>query len=207
MPICLDRPYTTASLEKKTTRREAIDIFVQSNKSSVRVNEFDIAVALAEEEADLHVRDAISEFHQVSEVTRHYVGGSGEDNERALSLLGEWLLFAGCIAEKEMAPKRSRFEDVVTDVLAVNTEDSEHRLANLLKSVESALNTIAEHGARTRQTLPSLPPLHVLAALQKDYDLVRKAQSQALRNSLISAYIWRSFFTSRYEASAKRPAL
>ena len=198
----LGRDLHYCELGAETTRREAIDIFVQSNKSSVRVNEFDIAVALAEEEADLHLRDVIGEFHQNSDVTRHYVGGTELDNEEALSRLGEWALFTGCIAEKDMAPKRSRFEKVVKDVLAADTEDSENLLGHLLRNVESALNTIAEHGARTKQTLPALPPLHVLAALQKHLGSLKKAAAQALGNRLISAYVWRSFFTNRYEANA-----
>ena len=189
-------------LSSDTTRREAIDIFVQSNKSSVKVGEFDIAVALAEEEANLRVRDSIAEFHHDSEVTRHYVGGVDNDSEEALSRLGEWVLFSGCIIKKRAAPKRSRFEEVVTDVLAATENSSEDLLRELLENVESALSALAEHGARTRQTVPTLPTLHVLASIQDDLRKLKKASEQALGKRLISAFIWRAFFTKRYEATA-----
>ena len=43
-------------LSAQTDRHTAIEIFVQSNKSSVKVNEFDIAVALASREGDENLR-------------------------------------------------------------------------------------------------------------------------------------------------------
>ena len=72
----------------------------------------------------------------------------------------------------------------------------------LLGDVESALSTLAEHGARTRQTLPTLPALHLLSALQRELSELTRARQKGLGNKLISAYLWRSFFTKRYEAKA-----
>ena len=53
----LRRELQYCELPDSTDRRAAIDIFVQSNRSSVRVNEFDIAVALALDEGELEIRE------------------------------------------------------------------------------------------------------------------------------------------------------
>ncbi len=50
--------------------------------------------------------------------------------------------------------------------------------------------------------LPSLPPLHVLTALQDELKGLTGAAKLGIANRLISAYVWRSFFTDRYEAKA-----
>ena len=189
-------------LGSETDRRLAIDIFVQSNQSSVKVNEFDIAVALALGEAETNLRDALSDFHQQSSVTRHYVGNNSDENESAIAPLGEWVLFSACMSEKGFAPKRQRFEDVIKEVFGTERENSQEPVDALLGDVESALSVLADHGARTRQTLPTLPALHVLAALQRELAELTKASHQGLGNKLISAYVWRSFFTNRYEAKA-----
>ena len=189
-------------LEPETNRRLAIDIFVQSNQSSVKVNEFDIAVALALGEAETNLRDAIADFHRQSLVTHHYVSNAADDSEAAIGPLGEWLLFSACMSENGVAPKRQRFEEVIRKVFGGRGEASQESVDALLGDVESALSALAEHGARTWQTLPTLPALHVLSALQRDLSELTKASQRSLGTKLVSAYLWRSFFTNRYEAKA-----
>ena len=190
-------------LPSSTDRRAAIDIFVQSNRSSVRVNEFDIAVALALDEGELELRDRIADFHRQSAVTKYYVSGSeADDEEAAISPLGEWAFFAAWVAERKGPPKKARYEDVVTDVFG--TGNPESKLDGLLVDVESGLKMLAEHGAPIRRMLPALPALHVLSALQESVRKLTqlKANAQNIGNRLVSAYVWQAFFTERYEARA-----
>ena len=156
-------------LDPKTDRRLAIDIFVQSNQSSVRVNEFDIAVALALGEAETNLRDAIADFHRHSSVTHHYVSSAADDSEAAIGSLGEWVLFSACMSENGVAPKRQRFEEVIRKVFGTQGEDSQEPVDALLGDVESALSALAAHGARTWQTLPTLPALHVCRRCRGTY--------------------------------------
>ena len=189
-------------LPASTDRRAAIDIFVQSNRSSVRVNEFDIAVALALDEGGLELRERVADFHRQSGVTKYYTSVSEIDEEAAISPLGEWAFFAACVAERRGPPKKARYEEVVREVFGKGNSDL--KLDRLLHDVESGLNTLAEHGAPIRRMLPTLPALHVLSGLQSTLRGLTKmkANAQNLANKLVSAYVWRAFFTERYEARA-----
>ena len=200
--LLFQRELHYCELEADTEPSTAIDIFVQSNKSSVKVNEFDIAVALALEGGEENLRERISDFHQQSEVTSHYFNVGEDDEEAVIAPLGEWVLFAACLSVRGVAPKKQRFEAVIKDVFDANDKDTGKRLESLLMNVEEALNTLGDHGVPTRDTLPVLPPLHVLAGLQEDLKGVKKAGAIGIRNRLISAYLWRSFLTDRYEAKA-----
>lgn len=187
-------------LPAETDRKTAIDIFIQSNKSSVKVSPFDIAVALAEDKGGENLRARIAKFHEQSAVTSHYFRKG--DNEAAISTLGEWLLFSACITEKGVAPKRQRFEQVIEEVFGNDREDPDQLLDSILNNLEWALSLLADHGGPTRQTLPAIPPLHVLAAIREHFASLSKAAHIGVANRLLSAYIWRSYFTARYESKA-----
>ena len=198
----LRRELQYCELPDSTDRRAAIDIFVQSNRSSVRVNEFDIAVALALDEGELQIREEVADFHAQSAVTKYYVVTPEADDEAAISPLGEWAFFAACVGQKRAPPKRSRYEEVVKEVFG-NAKPAP-TLSTLLADVESALNTLAEHGSPIRRLLPALPALHVLSGLQQTVrELAKtKANSQSIGKRLISAYVWRAAFSERYESRA-----
>ena len=183
-----------------TDKARAIDIFVQSNRSSVRVNEFDIAVALALEEGELELRDRLESFHEGSGVAKYYLKAGQQDTEAAIPELGEWVLFAACLREKGIAPKRGRFEEVVRDVFANGSDDPQGALDRALHDAEGAMKRLAEYGASIRQLLPALPTLHVLAGLERDLSALSKATHISIGKQLIEEYLWRSFFSDRYGA-------
>ena len=114
-----ERELHFCELEADTDKRTAIDIFVQSNQSSVKVNEFDIAVALALDKGELELRERVESFHEGSAVAKYYLKAGQQDTEAAIPELGEWALFVACLREKDVAPKRGRFEAVVKDVFGV----------------------------------------------------------------------------------------
>ena len=188
--------------ELDADKRTAIDIFVQSNKSSVRVNEFDIAVALALDEGELELRERVETFHEASPVTKYLVKAGQHDSEAAIAELGEWALFAACLREKHMAPKRGRFEAVIKDVFGGGGTDPTVTLEQVLEDIEAAMNRLAEHGASIRQLLPSLPTLHVLAGLERDLSSLTKANHISIGKRLVEEYLWRAFFSDWYSARA-----
>ncbi len=203
----LKRYLQYCELPAETSRETAIDIFVQSNKSSVKVSGFDIAVALATEKGDddAGLREQLSHFHERSDITRHYIPHASNDPEVAITPLGEWMLFAGCLTQRPpLSPKRQHYEKVVMELVKDSPSDGKSRFDELLASVQWALSILADHGAPTRSSLPSLPPLHVLSGLSKKLQLLysRRPVIKRLTQSLVSAYIWRAFLTKRYEASA-----
>ena len=200
--VLFQRNLHYCELDADTEKDKAIDIFVQSNKSSVKVNEFDIAVALALGEGGEYLRDRISDFNLQSNVIRHYFNADEDDEEAVIAPLGERLLFSACIAVKGVAPKRSRFDDVIEDVFQSDGRNADRLLAGLLHNVEAGLTMLSEHGVATGDMLPALPSLHVLTALQDHFKELKSAAELGIANRLISAYLWRSFFTERYEAKA-----
>ena len=201
--VLFRRPLHYFELDAETDKNTAIEIFVQSNKSSVKVNDFDIAVALALDEGDEDLRERIGEFHRQSDVTRYYFNVGENDDEGAISPLGEWLLFGACLTLRGVAPKKQRFEEVVKeDLFQVDKDIANECLNGLLDNIEGGLNALADHGAPTRDTLPALPPLHVVVSLQAGLRSVKSANALGICNKLVSAYMWRSFFTDRYEAKA-----
>ena len=183
-----------------TSDEKAIEIFVESNQSPVRVNEFDIAVALAFAGGGEELRSRISEFNRQSNVTPYYFKDT-DDDEDIIPRLGEWLLFAACL-HRNISPKKRNFETVIKEIFADEGAAADNTLRQLLGNIEFALATLAEHGAPTRDTLPALPPMHVLAALRVDLENVGPALRRSIANRLISSFIWRSFFTDRYEKQA-----
>ena len=200
--VLLQRDLHYCELDADTEKDKAIEIFVQSNKSSVKVNDFDIAVALALDEGDENLRERISDFSRQSEVIRHYFNADEDDEEAVIAPLGEWLLFSACMTVKGIAPKKRRFEEVIRDVFQPGGEDPDQLLDGLLHNVAGALNKLSEHGVATRDMLPALPPVHVLTSLQDKLNALTTATELGIANRLISAYLWRSFFTERYEAKA-----
>lgn len=199
--LMLKRDLHYCEIDATVSKNTAIDIFIQSNKSSARVNEFDIAVAIAVDQGGEDLRQRILDFHHASSVTPHYIK-EGPDEESSIAPLGQWLLFAACIQVQQVAPKKQRFETVIRKLFERGSNEANKIIDKLLVGIEAALGELADHGAPTATTLPSLPTLHVIASLQDELNAVRGAAAIGTCKSLISAYIWRSFFTERYESRA-----
>ena len=201
----LGRSIRYCELPATTSPDEAIDIFVQSNKSSAKVTEFDIAVALATDKGDGHedLRERLSVFYEHSDTIPNYIPAKDDDLEPAIAPLGEWMLIAGCLTTG-LDPKKQQFETLIRKLFADSTAAAQQQLARLLKSIEAALETLAAQGAPTKLTLPTLPAVHVLAALNDRLQPLYEGKSdrQRLTRGLMNAYIWRAFVTNRYEARA-----
>ena len=201
----LGRTIHYCELPATTSADEAIDIFVQSNKSSARVTEFDIAVALATDKGAGHedLRERLAGFYERSDTIPNYIPARDDDLEPAIAPLGEWMLIAGCLTTG-LEPKKQQFEKFIRNLFAEPTRDAQGQLAYLLESVEAALRTLGEQGAPTKLTLPTLPAVHVLAAVNDKLQTLYEGppDRQRLTRGLITAYIWRAFVTNRYEAQA-----
>lgn len=187
-------------LPADTERDKAIHIFVQSNQSSVKVNEFDIAVAIALEKGGDDLRERIGSFGDSTSVFEHYIPSSKKSRDKLVPAVGEWIFLLACIRELDEIPKRRRFGDAVRKIFGPDSTAPDRFVDKLLEDVHSAFSMVSEYGASTRETLPALPPVHVLAALQGDLRRVKKSLHHSMTNQVLRAYLWRSFFTRRYDA-------
>lgn len=196
--LLLERVLHYCVLNAEIDRNVAVDIFLETNKSSVTVKWFDIAVAIAEGDHGENLREHISDFHGVNPGIAHYFN---RDKEKMIPQLGEWLLKVTCLTIGK-PPKEKHYEDAVASLYKGSESQKERRLKKLQRNLKSALETAARHGAPNHRTLPSWPPIHVIAALQDDISSIRTPGYKGVANELISAYLWRAFFTDRYEAQA-----
>ena len=140
----------------------------------------------------------ISDFHSESTETTHYFN---RNEEKAIPEIGEWLLKVACL-KANLPPKEQNYEKALHGLFKDEEQSGNERLDALQKNLDAALEIAAENGGATKETLPALPPIYVIAALQDDLYAIRKAARKGTANKLISAYLWRAFLTDRYEAQA-----
>ena len=203
--LLIERELHYCVLPAETEPQVAIDIFVETNKSSATIKRFDIVVALAQGKYGEDLRNRIVEFQSSAPVTTHYFS---RDDEKMIPEIGEWLLKVACLKvrspnyENGLPPKEQNFSDALDNLFVGGATRGMQRLDDLQRDLEAALTFAAQHGGTTERTLPSWPPVHVIAALQSDLRAVSKPAWRGTANRMISAYLWRAFLTDRYEAQA-----
>ncbi len=203
--LLIERDLHYCVLAAETEPKVAIDIFVETNKSSATIKRFDIVVALAQGLHGEDLRNRILEFQNGTPVMAHYFS---REEEKLIPEIGEWLLKVACLKvrtekfKKGLPPKEQHFEEALDSLFNDGPEKGMERLDELQRNLAAALIFAAQHGGTTERTLPAWPPVHVIAALQDDLNAIQKPAWRGTANKLISAYLWRSFLTSRYEAQA-----
>ena len=185
-------------LPAETDPNVAINIFVETNKSSLTIKMFDIVVAIAQESHEEDLRMRLTDYYSQSAETEHYIS---RDEEKEISEIGEWLLKVACL-KAGMPPKEHNYEDALNSLFKDDEQSGNKRLDALQNNLDAALAMVAKNGGATKGTLPALPPLYVIAALQDDLQTIKKAARKGTATKLISAYLWRAFLSDRYEAQA-----
>lgn len=193
--LLFNRHLWYCNLYRSTKTSVAVDIFVETNSSSVQIKRFDIVVALARGKYDKDLREKIHDSVRSSDIMEHYFK---PDPEEWIPDVGEWMLRVACLRSGK-APKESNYQDafetMVGDVGLASLDD-------LMKDLEGTLGIAAREGSPTMRTLPSWPPLHVIAAIQEVAAGFRDPLKINARDKLICAYYWRSLLTNRHEAQA-----
>ena len=188
-------------LPATTDAKEAADIFVETNTSSVRIKPFDIEVAKARVGHDEDLRSEIQEAYDRSERLVHYFGDDAEDY---IPDIGEWTLKVACLYVNE-PPKESKYPDAVEYLLSSsNARNSERRrrLENVFEDMDWALRRAEEFGAATDKMVPSWPVLHVLSALRSTVEKIKTSAKLDAARRLLHAYYWRCLFSSRHAVQA-----
>lgn len=188
-------------LPEDTTRAEATEIFVETNTSSVQIKKFDEHVAKVRGEYNKDFRKLIGEARRDSEVLRHFFPG---DEEKAIPAIGTWLLKLGCL-QAEVPPKEGRYEEGVERLFADDGSGTGGVPPNLQQALDDGdwvLKRVSEMGSPSQGTLPSWPPVHVLATIRSRYQRIDDPEEANAARQLIDAYYWRSLFTDRYDRQA-----
>ena len=132
----------------------AIDIFVETNQSSLTIKRFDIVVAIAQGSHEEDLRMRISDFHTASTEIPHYFS---HNEETAISQIGEWLLKVACL-KANLPPKEQNYEKALHSLYKNKEHTGDERLAGLQNNLDAALIIAANNGGATADTLPGSVP-------------------------------------------------
>ncbi len=188
-------------LSADTSRAEATEIFVETNTSSVRIKKFDEHVAKVRGWENQDFRKMIGQARRDSEVLRYFFPG---DEEKAIPDIGTWLLKLGCL-HAGVPPKEGLYEEAAQHLFESDGgKDSAvpKNLRDALDDVDWVLKRVSDMGSPSQSTLPSWPPVHVLAAIRSRYLGIEDPEEANLARRLIDSYYWRSLFTNRHERQA-----
>ena len=194
-------------LHAGTNPDTAVRIFIDVNKTAVKLKDIDIAVALAEAEYGADLRARADKYLDRSEELGHYFN---PQRSKAVPEVAEWMLKVGCLRVREEGgpdgrpPRAMHYPSAVACLFGDEGSDGaqsasgvDSRLRQVEDDMDAALRFAALRGGATKRTLPSWPPVHVIAALQEDLRTIPAAR-RGEAERLLSAYLWRGFATSRY---------
>ena len=199
------------SLDNDTDPDTAIDIFINVNRSAIKLKQVDIVIAIARADHGEDLRTRVERYLKRSSEAPHYFP---PNLSRAIPDVAEWVLRIGCLKVQNdkhpegLPPKETHYPSAVGSLFGsdqadpvARAQERDARMKQLEADLDAALQFVAHRGGATKRTLPGRPPVYVIAALQ---DQVRMA-GEALQNDitrLLSAYVWRAFVTGRYQAQA-----
>ena len=173
------------SLPTTTPKDVAVNVFIKMNTTSVRLTPFDIVVAQVEEAAGESLHDLVAELRaRVTEVD-------------AYESAPELILSTAALRE-DRAPTQASYQRLDLHRL-VGDWDS------LTAGIGWVVQVLEEEGIFDGARLPTVAVLPVLGALHEVVPAALDARGNA--STLIRKYLWRSFFTRRYENAASTGAL
>lgn len=172
-------PYLSLPLD--TPPEDAIDIFIETNRSSVRLSPYDLAVAQMEVNTSESLTEKIEELVQAVPAVNDL-----ESN------VGELVLKVQCLLEGKK-PTYGNYAEI--DFQKLN-DDWQKITAGMKWMTE----TLGDLNIWTSQRLPTAVPLRVLPPLHGFIPRSGTGYANAMR--LVKKYLWRSFLTTRYERQA-----
>ena len=172
-------------LPVQTPPDEAIDVFIKMNTTSVRLSAFDIVVAQFEAATG-------QSLHDLEGSLRSAVPDAGRYVE-----VPDLVLRVAALREGR-APTESSFMRLDMQRLSDEWESIE-------RGVEGAISFLDEEHIFDRHRLPTVAVVPVLASIWSQ--MPQSLDAHGHGRTLLRQYLWRSFFTERYERAAATAAL
>ena len=172
-------------LPVQTPAHEAIDVFIKMNTSSVRLSAFDIVVARLEAATGQSLHDLEGSLRSAVPNAERYVE------------MPDLVLRVAALRE-DRSPTESSFMKLDLERLSNEWEAIE-------RGVKGAISFLEDEHIFDRQRLPSVAVVPVLASIWSQMPQSLDAHGEA--RTLLRQYLWRSFFTERYERAASTAAL
>lgn len=172
-------------LPVQTTPDEAIDVFIKMNTTSVRLSAFDIVVAQLEASTEQSLHDLEASLRSAVPAAERYVE------------VPELVLQVAALRE-DRPPTESSF-------LRLNMQRLWTEWESIGRGVEGAIAFLDDEHIIDRNRLPTSAVVPVLASIWSQMPQSLDEHGEA--RTLLRQYLWRSFFTGRYEQSAATAAL
>lgn len=170
------------SLPQATSRSDAIRIFLETNRSSVNLSAYDLAVAQMEEDTGNSLQEL------VDEVTRTVP----QINVLEPRSVGDMVLKAECVIQGRK-PTLGNYQ--VLDFAKLSRERKERIIA-----IRWTVNEFARLKIWSEKRLPTAVPFRVLPGLKQLIPIGGVKHDRAMK--LIRRYLWSSFLTDRYDRQA-----
>lgn len=168
-----------------TTPGTALEVFVKMNTSAVPLSPFDIVVAQFEARTGKSMHALMVDLREKCTALPSY--GSAE----------QIVLQTAALRADKSPSQASYFQLDLSDVDATWDE--------ITSGVQWAVQILEEECIFDDQRLPTITVIPVLAALHKA--MPKKLDEHGNARAIIRAYLWRAFFTSRYENASSTRAL
>jgi hypothetical protein len=176
-------PYLALSVG--TSKSTVIDVFVKLNTRMVKLTAFDIVVAEVEQVSGQSLHDLVRSLKGTAPSLEAYIDPS------------DLILTASALLQ-DLPPNRSGYLNL----------DFEQMIANwgfIITGVQETIRFLEQERIPDGERLPTTPILAPLVALWARAPETLDAKGNAL--TLLRRYVWRAFFTDRYEKAAASSAL
>lgn len=177
------KPFPSLPLPQSTNPDEAIDIFINTNTSFVRLTPYNIAVALFEADTQESLQGIVD---KIAQEVSGIVDLEGEDG------LGDLVLKVACLFQN-MMPTYGNYR-------RLNMVELQNKQHEILDGIRWATEVLNKEKIWAEKQLPSSVPLRVLPALFQF--LPKYGDDRAKADRLVRQYLWRSFVTNRYDRQA-----
>ncbi|MCY4576379.1 MAG: DUF262 domain-containing protein [Chloroflexi bacterium] len=168
-----------------TPPEEAIDVFIQMNTTSVRLSAFDIVVAQLEAATGRSLHELEGSLRAAVPEAERYVNVSD-------------LVLRVAALREDRTPTESSFMRLDLQRLANEWEAIE-------RGVGGAIRFLIDERVYDRDRLPTVAVVPILASIWSQMPQALDAHGEA--RTVLRQYLWRSFFTDRYDRAAATAAL
>ena len=175
-------PYLQLPVE--TAPEDAIEVFIKMNTSSVRLTAFDIVVAQLESATGQSLHDLVASLRSVVPDAERYV----EVSDLAL----------------QVAALREDRPPVDSSFLHLDLPRLGNEWSSIERGVKGAITFLGDERVFDRNRLPTVAVVPVLAATWSQ--MPQSLDDHGEARTLLRQYLWRSFFTGRYEQAAATAA-
>lgn len=164
----------------------AVDVFVKMNTTSVQLTAFDIAVAQLEAKRGESLHDMVESLRKKE----------APSAERYYPLTDLVLMVA--VLRENRPPVQSSIALLDLNKFSEEWED-------IVRGIKGAIEFLEQERIFDRQRLPTIGVVPVLAGIWSQMPQALDGLGQG--RTLLRKYLWRSFFTERYDKAAANAAL